>query len=80
MKKLSVFLIAAGLLFITCGNVFYRHHQSADDSSGSASVTTINGVWSVKIPAFFGGVMLLFGSMFFYIAVDDEKTHRKVIR
>ena len=80
MKKLGIFLIAAGLLLIICGNVFYRHHQNVDDSGGSASVTTLNGSWSVKIPAYFGGVMLLFGSIFCYVAFDIEKNNIRVIR
>jgi len=73
MKKLSVFLIAVGLLMIICGNVFYKSRQNPDDSGGSASITTLNGAWSVKIPAYFGGVMLLFGSIFLYVSTDTEK-------
>ncbi|MEB0264037.1 MULTISPECIES: hypothetical protein [unclassified Mucilaginibacter] len=79
MKKLSIFLIAAGLLLIICGNVFYKSHQNADDSGGSASITTFNGGWSVKIPAYFGGVMLMFGSIFLYMAVDDKKNKVKTV-
>lgn len=79
MKKLSIFLIAAGLLLIICGNVFYKHHQNVDDSGGSASVTTINGAWSVKIPAYFGGVMLLFGSIFLYVAIDTDKKKNNAV-
>ena len=77
MKKLSIFLIAAGLLLIICGNVFYKHRSNVDDSGGSANITTFNGAWSVKIPAFFGGVMLIFGSMFLYSAIEGEKKERK---
>ena len=73
MKKVSIFLIAAGLLLIMLGNVFYKQHQNADDSGGSASITTFNGAWSVKIPAYFGGVMLLFGAIFYYVAQDNKK-------
>lgn len=80
MKKLSIFLIAVGLLLMISGKIFYRHHQNADDSGGSASVTTINGVWATKIPAYFGGVMLLFGSIFLYMAIDDENKKHAVVR
>ncbi|MET3981607.1 putative membrane protein [Mucilaginibacter sp. UYP25] len=73
MKKVSIFLIVAGLLLIILGNVLYKNHQNADDSGGSASITTFKGGWSVKIPAYFGGVMLLFGSIFYYVAKDDKR-------
>ena len=65
-------MIVAGLVLIILGNVLYSHHQNVDDSGGSANVTTISGSWSVQIPAFFGGVMLVFGSIFYYV-VEDEK-------
>lgn len=73
MKKLSIVLITLGLLLIIGGNVFYKSHQNPDDSGGSASITTFNGGWSVKIPAYFGGVMLLFGSIFLYVSIDTQK-------
>ncbi|MEB0262829.1 MULTISPECIES: hypothetical protein [unclassified Mucilaginibacter] len=79
MKKISIILIAVGLLLIIGGNVFYKSHQNPDDSGGSASITTFNGGWSVKIPAYFGGVMLLFGSIFLYISVDIKKIKVKRI-
>jgi predicted membrane channel-forming protein YqfA (hemolysin III family) len=75
MKNLSIFLIVAGLLLIICGNVFYHHHINAADSGGSVDVTTLNGSWSVKIPAFFGGVMLVFGAIFYYIATDKTPAY-----
>ena len=79
MKKLSIVLIAIGLLFIIFGNVLYRHHQNADDSGGSTSITTFNGAWSVKIPAYFGGVLLVFGSIFLYVSMDGKKNKTKAI-
>ncbi|TSD67278.1 hypothetical protein FFF34_007745 [Inquilinus sp. KBS0705] len=80
MKKLSIFMIAAGLLLVICGNVFYKQHENPDDSGGSASITTLNGNWSVKIPAYMGGVILLFGSIFFYIDLDTENKRNSVVR
>ncbi|MBD1386729.1 hypothetical protein IDJ75_15710 [Mucilaginibacter rigui] len=79
MKKLSIILIAVGLLLIIGGSVFYKSHQNPDDSGGSASITTLNGGWSVKIPPYFGGVMLLFGSIFLYISIDSEKGKAKLL-
>lgn len=73
MKKVSIILIVVGLILIIAGNVFYGHHENVVDSGGSASVTTLNGGWSVKIPAFAGGVMLMFGCIFFYIANDEKR-------
>ncbi|RFZ84147.1 hypothetical protein DYU05_00475 [Mucilaginibacter terrenus] len=73
MKKFSIFLIVIGIALIIFGNIFYKHHLNADDSGGSANITTINGSWSVKIPAFFGGVMLLFGSIFYYVDSDEKR-------
>ena len=80
MKKVSIFLIAAGLLLIVFGNILYKHHSNTDDSGGSADITTINGNWSVKIPAYFGGVMLLFGSIFYYVAQDDKRLAKHAIK
>ncbi|MFD0764630.1 hypothetical protein ACFQZI_07175 [Mucilaginibacter lutimaris] len=80
MKKLSVILIALGIVLIICGNVFYGHTQNAVDTGGSASITTFNGAWSVKIPAYFGGVMLLFGSIFLYISIDPQEQTKGVVR
>ncbi|TWR26685.1 hypothetical protein FPZ42_06505 [Mucilaginibacter achroorhodeus] len=80
MKKLSIFMIAAGLLLIICGNVFYKHHQNPDDSGGSASITTLNGNWSVKIPAFMGGVVFLFGAIFLYVDADIKRKNKGLLQ
>lgn len=72
MNKLTVILVTIGIILMICGNVFYKHHPNADDSGGSASITTLNGDWSVKIPAFMGGVIFMIGVL--ASVVEDKKT------
>jgi predicted membrane channel-forming protein YqfA (hemolysin III family) len=79
MKKLSIFFIVAGLLLLILGNVLYGHHQNIVDSGGSSSINTLNGAWAVKIPAFFGGVLLIFGCLFYYVEIDTERIKRAAI-
>ncbi len=70
MKKFSIFLVVAGVLLAILGNVLYGHHQNIVDSGGSSSINTLNGTWAVKIPAFFGGVMFIFGCVLYFVDGD----------
>jgi hypothetical protein len=73
MKKFSIVLIIVGLLLAILGNVLYGHHQNMVDTGGSSSINTFGGAWAVKIPAFFGGIMVVFGCLFYYVEIDEER-------
>lgn len=75
MKKVSIILIVLGIALLFFGIFFYGHKVNMVDSGGSSMITTLNGHWSVQIPAFFGGVMLLLGTIFFYIDMDIKSIH-----
>ncbi|EHQ25028.1 hypothetical protein [Mucilaginibacter paludis] len=81
MKNVSVFMVIVGLLLIIGGLFFYKHVDNAVDSGGSMEITTTpGGAWTVKIPMFAGGVMLLLGCIFYYVAIqkktNDTAIHR----
>lgn len=76
MKKVSIVLVIVGVLLIIFGNVFYGHHPNADDTGGSAEVITFGGHWSVKIPAFIGGVLFVLGLIFYYAAGYRAERHK----
>jgi hypothetical protein len=76
MKTTSIIMIILGVALLLGGVLLYGHTSNAVDSGGSAIITTFNGHWSVQIPSFFGGVILLLGLIFFYINSLDEKPHQ----
>ena len=75
MKKVSIIMIVIGIALLLFGIFFYGHKVNMVDSGGSSNITTLNGNWSVEIPAYFGGVMLVLGLIFFYIDKDIKSKH-----
>ena len=79
MKKTSIFMIVIGIALLLFGVIFYRHTSNLVDSGGSSIITTFNGHWSVQLPAYFGGVLLLLGLIFYYIATSDKKRGQRPV-
>lgn len=66
-------MVALGLFLVIGGLFYYKNSTNAVDSGGSMNITTTpGGAWTVKIPMFAGGVMLLLGTMFFYVSLQKD--------
>lgn len=57
-----------GLLLLVGGNFLYKNVNNAVDSGGSAQIVTfLNGDWTVKIPIFVGGVLVIIAAIFYMV-------------
>ena len=76
MKRLSIVMGIIGLLLLVGGNFFYKNADNAVDSGGSTQIVTfLNGDWTVKIPIFVGGVLVVIAAIFYLVyRKNDPKT------
>ncbi|RYE29800.1 MAG: hypothetical protein EOP42_13590 [Sphingobacteriaceae bacterium] len=74
MKRLSIIMGIIGLILLIGGNFFYKNVDNAVDSGGSAEIVTfLNGHWTVKIPIFIGGVLVLIAALFYMVSIKKTR-------